>query len=198
MDVPFVGSGTQQKVAGWQRVLGVTLRPWAGHSPWSLIVRGVIQAGICVVFMVLGYRALQDESVLGAGTEAELGLLRNWMGLAFIALIAIAAYGATQLIVGALDLVPRKKVTGTIISLRERQFLDFLPHFVLAMIFNRRNNSMGVEQRRRRTEVVLDTPDGQKQWTVRSHRTRRKLQSGGLVTLSVTPLAGYVASVEQA
>lgn len=198
MDVPFVGSSTKQGAAGWQRFLGVTLRPWAGHSPWSLIIRGVIQAGICVFFIVLAYRATQDESIAAAGTDAELGFLRNWMVMAFVVLIVLTAFGATKLIVGVLDLAPRRRVTGTVVSLRERQFLDFLPHFVLQLIFNRRGNSMGVEQRRRRTEVVLDTPDGQKQWTVRSNGARRKLADGGLVTLSVTPLAGYVASVERA
>ena len=49
-----------------------------------------------------------------------------------------------------------------------------------------------------RTEVVLDTDNGHQQWTVRKTATLRELRPGTAVTLTVTPLAGYVAQVTPA
>lgn len=185
-----------QSASSWSRLLGISLRPWSGHSPVSLIVHGLIQAAVCIFFLVLGIRASRDEAIIAAGTQAELGMLRNWLAMASIALIAITAIGALRLVVGVLDLVPRKTYTGTVVSMRERRFLDFLPHFALELIFNRRGNTMGVEQRKRRTEVVLATPNGDRQWTVRNSRLRRTIRVGETFRLTVTPLAGYVSAAE--
>lgn len=47
-----------------------------------------------------------------------------------------------------------------------------------------------------RTELVLQTSDGPRRWTVRNHRLRSELHVGATVKLTVTALAGYVAKAE--
>jgi hypothetical protein len=95
--------------------------------------------------------------------------------------------------------VPRRSVTGTVVSLTERKFGDVLPTFVQTAIWSRglvRGGGHGFDRRKIRTELVLETSDGHKRWTVRNHRHHNALNVGRRVTLSVSPLVGYVARVK--
>ena len=175
----------------WQRVLGISLRPWSGHSPASLILRGAIHVALCVFFLVLAVRF--SGETLTAATAEELGMIRHLGTLAVIALVVLAMIGALRILIGVLDLVPRRTYTGVVISVRERRLGDVLPIFVQRMIFERRGRTL--EQRRYRTEVVLETTVGTKQWTLRSYAKARAFRQGSRVRVKVTPLAGYVAEV---
>ncbi|NLE97109.1 MAG: hypothetical protein GX596_03860 [Propionibacterium sp.] len=180
-------------MSGWSRFLGVSLRPFTGHAPHSLLLRGAIQVGLCIFFFVVGVRLATGDELAGHATE--LAYMRRTLFLAGIAVTAVALMGATQLVIGLLDLVPRRQVTGVVLSVRRRRFLDFLPRFAERMLYDRRGDG-AIDRRKERTEVVLRTPEGDRQWTLRSHRTRRELRVGEHVRLTVSPIAGYVASVE--
>lgn len=179
-------------MSGWTRFLGITLRPWAGHSPWSLLLRGAIQVGISAFFFVLMARFAAGDGF--TATAQEMTALRQLAFPVMIVVALMAGLGLFQLVIGALDLVPRRQVTGTVVDVRERRLGDFLPMPLQRMVFER--NPQSIDRRRYRTEVVLDTPDGRRQWTVRSHSVRRALRRGAHVRLSVTPLAGYIAGVQ--
>ena len=185
-------AGVPHTASGWSRLLGVSLRPWSGESPASLIIRGVLQAAISIFFLVLILRLPAAGKDLA--TVGELQYLRGLAILASVALAVTALIGLVRLTVGILDLVPRRSVSGTIVSIRERKFGDILPYMAQRKIFERRET--GLDRRKSRIEVVLETDAGPRQWTVRSFKMRRDLHLGAQVQLSVTPLTGYVARGE--
>lgn len=156
------------------------------------MIRGVIQVGVSLFFMVLILR--MPEASKEVATIDEFQYLRSFATIATVALAVTALLGAARLTVGVLDLVPRRSVSGTVVSLKERRAGDVLPHLAQRALFENRSN--GIDRRKSRTEVVLETDAGPRQWTVRSHRTARDLRIGAQVNLSVTPLTGYVARVE--
>lgn len=59
----------------WSRLLGVSLRPWSGESPLSLILRGVVQVAICIFFIVLAAGMLSGSGL--DGTAQELSFCAN-------------------------------------------------------------------------------------------------------------------------
>lgn len=186
------GRGLVDSTNNWSPRLGISLRPWSGHSPHGLLLRGAIQVAISVAIIVVALR-MRGADKFAAGAD-ELESLRAVALLLIIGAAAVALVGVARIVVGGLDLIPRQTVTGTVLAHEERQTLDFLPHSLQHAIFTR--NPQNIDKRGRRYEVVLDTPDGVRQWTVRSPRTRRLLQRGATVRLVVTPLAGHVARVE--
>lgn len=190
-EIPNAG-GTEHTVNGWSRFLGISLRPWSGEAPLSLILRGLIQLAISVFFLVLAARAPGVAAEIGG--EGELGFLRGALFFASIALVIFGVIAALRIVVGVLDLIPRRSVSGTVVSLTDRKVGDFLPRLAQRAVFERRES--GLDQRRSRVELVLQTAQGAKQWTVRSSRVRRELRVGAQVRLSVTPLTGYVARVD--
>lgn len=186
------GAGFSDTVNGWSRMLGVTVRPWSGHSPISLIVRGAVNAAIGVFFIVLALRMLSPNPA-----DETAVAMRSLRGLAIgmlLTAIIIALMGCAKILVGVLDLAPRQSVVGTVFSLHDRKFLDFLPTVVRHAIFQRHDSSY--DRRRTRYEVVLATATGHRQWTVRKSAMRALLTVGTTVRLTVSPLAGYVASVD--
>lgn len=197
MQAGAAGPGVSTSVNNWSRKLGVTLRPWAGTAPLGLLISGAIQAAVCVAFLVY-VLPMAHAADLGQDLVAVEYVQRLiWgVGLVFGVMLLI---GVAKLIVGVVDLVPRQQVTGRVLSLRERRFADFLPPFVHQMVQQRLRgrDSHVVDNRKVRTEVVLQTPQGLRQWTVRSHRTRRDLVVGSQVRLTVTPLLGHIAKVER-
>lgn len=176
----------------WARMLGISLRPWSGHAPLSLILRGLIHLAFCAFIITLIIRFGGSDGV--TGTDEELALVRGLVTPAVIVLVVLAGIGAARALVGVVDLIPRKSVAGVVVSVQERKVGDFLPVLAQRLIFER--NATGIDRRRRRTEVVLATDTGERQWTVRSRRVEREIAVGARVRLTVTPLAGHVAKVE--
>lgn len=181
-------------VNGWARLLGVSLRPWSGLSPVSLIARGIIRAALCVFFIVVVLRfSSADELSQLAGTSGGIRVLAI---IVAAALLLGALTGVVSVVAGAIDLVSRRTVHGTVVSVTDRKTLDFLPRFAQQMLFERNTNR--IDTRRSRTEVVLSTDAGDRQWTVRKRAVLRNLHPGTHVALTVTPIAGYVSQVDQA
>lgn len=176
-----------QSISSWARFLGVTLRPWAGYSPGSLIVRGTIQSLIAGLLVFYGMRLSADEGTL---EPAVRSLLFPIMVVAILTIGYLLLVGLSSLVVGILDLGPRKTITGQVRSQRERKFGDFLPRFVQRQIWSRSNSSM--DRRRTRWEVVISTDQGDKALTVRKIKTRNLLKVGAQVTVKITPIAQYV------
>lgn len=117
--------GAASAVNHWSRMLGVTLRPWSGHAPWWLILRGIIQLAVCLLFMRLTQQFM--SSAIAAGLDAEHPSLRSGGALLMVVLIILAVLAAARTLVGLIDLVPRRVVKGTVLSVRERRVGDMLP-----------------------------------------------------------------------
>lgn len=185
--------GVTGTVNQWSRRFGVSLRPWTGHSPLGLIIRGVIHVAICLFMLNLLIRLAKGDEF--AASAEEMSYLRNFAILGIIAVVVLAALGALKVVVGVLDLVPRSTVTGIVLSMRSRKFGDFLPVILQRMIFERNQNA--IDRRKERRELVLQTPDGIRQWTIRKARFANELTEGSRVQITVSPLIGYVASVQK-
>ena len=184
-------SGLPGSVNSWSRILGISLRPWSGHSPASLLIRGVIQIAISAFFLLLAFRFATDGD-LSRYTD-EIASIRLIAALIAVAATSGAILGVLRTIVGLTDLLTSSEVSGTVVDIRDRRTLDFLPHAALALIYAR--DPGRIERRRRRTELVLSTDAGVRQWTVRRHRTCQGIHPGTAVRLTVTPLAGHLSRI---
>ncbi len=184
------------KVSSWARVAGVPLLPFSGTSPVALIIRGLIHLGICGALAYGFVRMRRSDSVLeGMGTDA-VSFLDALLVPAIIVAVLLALYALLRIVVGALDLVPRQTVHGTVVSLRQRKMGDFLPRLLQQRIWERGEHS-GYDRRRTRTELVLATGEGTRRWTVRNRRLDSTLAIGRPVTIRVSPLVGYVAEASR-
>lgn len=181
----------KETVGSLARITGVSLRPWSGHAPLSLIIRGLIHVAICGVILTVLIRGFFGTETINASDAA---MIRGLVIPGIIALIILMVIGAVRVLVGCIDLIPRKHIAGVVVSVRERKVGDVLPILAQRVLFERNENN--IDRRRRRTEVVLLTDQGEQQWTVRNSRVARALTIGSRVRLTVTPLAGYVAQVE--
>lgn len=180
-----------QSVSSWTRFLGVTLRPWAGQSPGSLIIRGAIQTIVAAILVYYGM-GLSGEG--GSLDPAVRPLLFPIMVVAVLTIGYLLLVGLSSLVVGILDLVPRKTITGQVRSHQERKLGDFLPRIVQRQIWSRSNGPM--DRRKTRWEVVIATEQGDKALTVRNVKTRNLLQVGSNVTIKITPIAEHVAKTQ--
>lgn len=195
MSAGAMGSGVTGSVNRWSRMLGVTLRPWAGHAPWRLLLSGTIQAVVCVAFLIY---VPPMAATFQADRSLEAFDLRGIVWIVTVSFVVLLLIGVAKIIIGALDLIPRVEVTGRVLSMRDRKFADFLPQFVHSALQARRSgNTHVIDNRKVRHEVVLQTPQGIRQWTVRSYRFRRELTVGSDVRMVTTPLLGHVAKVER-
>lgn len=187
-----------ENTTSWTRYLGVSLRPFSGHAPLSLILRGALQAAICIVLLVVGIRMRAEMRQLAA-VDAGASALGGFLVLAGVVLVVLALAALVKIAVGILDLVPRTSVPGTVISISERKFLDFLPDVVNNALWDRKNNNVGLswaERRRVRHELVIDTGNGTRAWTLRNRRKARGLLPGQAITVVASPLVGYVERIE--
>lgn len=185
--------GTNE-ISSWARVVGVPLRPWSGTSPTSLIIRGLLSLVVSVALAYIFIRMLQPDSGIGGMAAGELSFLKTVLIPAIIVAALSALFAVLRIVVGVLDLAPRRTVHGTVVSLRERKMGDFLPHFVQQQIWNR-GPHVGHDRRRTRTELVLDTSEGTGRWTIRNRKQESSLVIGRPVTIKVSPLVGYVSDV---
>ncbi|GAA1857156.1 hypothetical protein GCM10009715_00950 [Paeniglutamicibacter psychrophenolicus] len=186
-----------EKATSWTRFLGVSLRPFSGHAPLSLILRGALQAAICIVLLVVGARMRAEIRHLAA-VDAGASRLGGVLVLAGVVLVVLALAALVKIAVGILDLVPRTSVPGTVVSISERKFLDFLPDAVNNALWDRKNTvgQSWAERRRVRHELVIDTGHGTRAWTLRNRQKARGLRPGQAVTVVASPLVGYVDRLE--
>lgn len=172
------------------RTLGISLRPWPGHSPLSLIIRGVVSTAIGVLILTVVLRAMSElESLSDVPNAGPLG------AMVVAGLVVVILVGVVRTVIGVIDLVSRRTVTGTVISLQERAMGDFLPRLVQRRLFEREHS--GLDQRRSRTEVVVATDAGMQQWTIRDARTANQMIVGEEVGFTVTAIAGHLCGVRR-
>ena len=191
MTASMSGSGIGEASSRWARIMGVSLRPWSGQSPASLLLRGAIQLAVCGFFLWFALRLATDGELAQYAEEfASLRLIALLIG---VAAIGVGVLALARIAVGVLDFSTATEVTGTVVSVRDRQTLDFLPHSALQALYRR--NPHRIDSRKRRTELVLHTDAGTRQWTVHKSGLVRELRRGDTVRLTVTPLAGHVSRV---
>lgn len=181
---------TPQSMTGWAQFLGVTLRPWAGQSPGSLIFKGLVQTGIAGALCYVGLTMDRTELALDPALESVLAPV---FLIAIITVGFLLLTGVGSLIVGILDLAPRKTITGQVLSDRERKFGDFLPVLIQRAIWTRGGK---MDKRKVRWEVVLQTQSGEQAFTVRKFAIRKILQSGSYVTVTYTPIAHCIVKAQ--
>lgn len=183
-------------VSTWARFAGMTLRPWSGTSPASLIGRGLVSLVISGVLAYFFLQILSPQSGIAGMASDELAFLESALVPAIIVAALMGLYAVARIVVGIIDFVPRRTVHGTVVSLRQRRVGDFLPRFLQHRIFGR-GQHVGHDRRRTRTELVLSTAEGTRSWTLRDQRLASRLAVGRPVTIRVSPLAGYVAEAQQ-
>lgn len=155
----------------------------------TLIARGLIRVALCIFFIVVIMKALSSDEL--SVFTAKSGRAHVLATIMIVGLVVVGIIGALSAVIGFLDLVPRRTVSGTVVSLKDRKLLDVLPPLAQQLLFERNPNE--IDKRRVRTEVVLSTHRGHQQWTVRKTAVLRELTIGASVALTVTPISGYVA-----
>lgn len=193
------GSGLTHSASWWSRILGVSLRPWSGTSPARMLISGVLQTVLCGFFIWLAIRlATNDElAELGgelaqAGERPVIGIIAGLIGLVAV---GVGILALLRLAAGVIDLIGSREVTGVVVSIGERRTLDVLPTQIAQMILNRGRNNHGGNTRRYRTELVVDTGSGVRQWTIHDQRTVRGVNRGVPIRMRVTPIAGHVSNL---
>jgi hypothetical protein len=181
--------------AGAEHLLGRRLRPWWGTAPWQLALRGAIGAAL---FGAMAYGAFQVSrgSVDLSEVEEQREVIEQVaLPIAIVAAL-FSAYGVLRLVVGLLDLFGRRTVEGVVVRKGERQVGDVLPRPLQRALLRRgRHGRSGIDNRRVRLELVVETADGPSSWNVR-RRIFTRTRQGQTVRLTATPLLGYVTSVD--
>lgn len=193
------GSGLTHSASWWSRILGVSLRPWSGTSPARMLISGVLQTVLCGFFIWLAIRLATDDELaeLGgelaqAGERPVIGIIAGLIGLIAV---GVGILALLRLAAGVIDLIGSREVTGVVVSIGERRTLDVLPTQIAQMILNRGRNNHGGNTRRYRTELVVDTGSGVRQWTIHDQRTVRGVNRGVPIRMRVTPIAGHVSNL---
>lgn len=193
------GSGLNHSANWWSRILGVSLRPWSGTSPARMLISGVLQTVLCGFFIWLAIRLATDDELaeLGgelaqAGERPVIGIIAGLIGLVAV---GVGILALLRLAAGVIDLIGSREVTGVVVSIGERRTLDVLPTQIAQMILNRGRNNHGGNTRRYRTELVVDTGSGVRQWTIHDQRTVRGVNRGVPIRMRVTPIAGHVSNL---
>lgn len=184
----------------WQKI-----RPWWGRSPVWLIVSAAISfvlIGI-IMYYLLQYRAESagdEDSFLDASFELgwfDIGV----MSIIFALLALWAIVSALKVGVAVFDLMFTATVEGLVVSVRRHQVSDILPPvlrngFYIFRNFRNRGNYHYHQTERGRLLLTLHTDTkGPRNWPMR-YKLRSRLPSGGRVRIRVTPLTGYIRSVE--
>ncbi|MGB3411732.1 MAG: hypothetical protein WBA45_11080 [Microthrixaceae bacterium] len=190
-------SGTQ--VDQIESMLGRRLRPWWGQAPSRLVTGGAVAGAI---FCGVIYASFQvrggDLDLTGTGLEERRSTIDSVaLGAAALAALGIL-YNGARLVVGAIDLVVRRTIKGTVVSVRERRTGDFLPWYVQRLWYSRRDESGYTREmgRRSRTELVLESSGRNNSWNVRPNLASESLE-GTSVEMTVTPMLGFVRRIER-
>lgn len=176
-----------------------SFRPGWGQHPGRVAFGGLIQA---IVFGALAYFAFYV-----ARAEDELDSLddgqRRWVGLVALViavLLAVAVvFGVTKIVVGVADLVPRRTVEGEVVRRRRYRQGHRLPRIVQWGVWSGNDEHGMRRDLNRETKYHLAVDDGSDERIV-AYSVKREFHDvapqGGRVRIRVSPLLGYVASLE--
>lgn len=171
-----------------------TLRPWWGMNPVRLVARAVIQGVISMVLLVVLLRVRSGEYI---PDDASLADSRESIRTGALVLAVLAglwfAASVVRLVIGVLDLVGRRSVEGSVVSVVERRSWGFLPPIVQHLVFRRRDT--GMDERRCYLVLTIHTDGGPRSWSTRPGKVG-DLQPGRRVRVVATPINGYVRSVD--
>ncbi len=185
----------------WRRVKVryFAARPNWGDHPGRVLFEGVVQTA---VFGVVGYVAFYI-----ARADTELDTLtaqqRQWVGLGglVVAILCAAAVavGLLRVVLGVLDLFPRRTIEGEVIRRRVYRRGHRLPKPLQWLLWSGRDEHGMRRDQRRQRKYHLAVDDGSDDsvvaYTVRSS-IHGQAPQGARVRMRVSPLLGYVASVE--
>jgi hypothetical protein len=185
----------------WRRVKirYQSFRPGWGQHPGRVAFTGLVQA---VVFGALVYGAFyvaRAESELDSLDEQQ----RRWVGLAAL-IIAIACAtvvlaAVTRLVIGVADLFPRHTIEGEVVRRRTYKTGHRLPRIVQWAMYNGTDEHGMRRDINRRTKQHLAIDDGTDDQIVAysvGPEIFRRASQGARVRIRVSPLLGYVASLE--
>ena len=185
----------------WRRVKVryQALRPGWGQHPGSVAFTGLIRA--------VGFGLLAAAGWYVAGAETELETLsadqRQWVGLGglVVAVLAAAAclYGVVLVVLGLLDLFPRRTVEGEVVRRRIYRSGHRLPRVVQWAIWSGKDQQ-GLDRdlsRRTRHHLAVDPGDVDR---IVAHTVTSSIYGsapqGAVVRMRVSPLLGYVSSLD--
>ncbi len=185
----------------WRRVKVryQAFRPGWGQHPAKVAFGSLIQA---FVYGAIAYFALAI-----ARSESQLDTLdaeqRRWvsLGATIVAVIAglAAAYALLKLVIGVADLVPRRTIEGEVVRRRAFRTGHRLPKVVQWAMWSGQDESGQHRDSQRRTRHHLAVDDGSDDRVlareVRAEIARQAPQ-GARVRIRVSPLLGYVSSIE--
>jgi len=185
----------------WRRVKVryQSFRPGWGEHPGRVAFGGALQAALYGVVAYLALTAVRSETQL----DALDGDQRRWVSLG-AAVVAVAAgvaalYALVKLVIGVADLFPRRTVEGEVVRNRTYRTGHRLPKVLQWAIWSGRDQH-GLDrdaQRRQRHHLAVDdgTDDQILAYAVRG-TIRNEAPQGSRVKLRVSPLLGYVSTVE--
>lgn len=196
------GFGLNHSVSQWSRRFGISVRPWSGTSPGKLLSVGVVRLVLCGLLVWLSNRLATDEELAQLGdqlgqTGARPPIELFAIGLLIIGVI-VGVLGLVRVVAGIIDLVSSREVSGVVVSLGDRQAFDVLPGRLVRWVLLRHRDHYDDDRdmHRYRTELVVDTASGRRQWTIRKYRAVRDVRPGMSIRMRVTPIAGYVSKVQ--
>ena len=185
----------------WRRikVRYQALRPGWGQHPGSVAFTGLVRA------VLFGLLAAGGWYVAGADTELETlsAQQRQWVGLGglVVAVLAAAAcvYGVVLLVLGLLDLFPRRTVEGEVVRRRIFRSGHRLPKVVQWAVWSGKDEHGFDRDQNRRTRHHLAVDPGDVDRIV-AHTVTSSIYGsapqGAVVRMRVSPLLGYVSSLE--
>lgn len=185
----------------WRRVKVryQSYRPGWGQHPGKVALTGLIQAFV--------YGAIAYFALAVARSESQLDTLddeqRRWvsLGATIVAIVAglAAAYALLKVVLGVADLIPRRTIEGEVVRRRTFRTGHRLPKLLQWAMWSGRDESGLSRDRQRRTRHHLAVDDGSDD-RVLAREVRpeiaKQAPQGARVRIRVSPLLGYVSSIE--
>lgn len=185
----------------WRRVKirYQSFRPGWGRHPGRVAFAGLVQAFVFGAFAYGAFYVSRAESELDSLDEQQ----RRWVGLAALVVAIVCAVvvlsAVMRLVIGVADLVPRRTIEGEVVRRRTYRTGHRLPRvFQWAMYSGTDEHGMSRDMNRRtRQHLAIDdgTDDRIVAYSVGPEIFRRASQ-GARVRVRVSPLLGYVATLE--
>ncbi len=181
------------------RVRYQSFRPGWGEHPGKVAFGGALQAIVYGAIAYIALAAARSESQLDSLEDEQ----RQWvaLGATILALVAglAAMYALVKLVIGLADLFPRRTLEGEVVRNRTYRTGHRLPKVVQWAMWSGQDDQGRTREHRRRTRHHLAIDDGSDDrilaYEVRG-TIRRDAPQGARVRVRVSPLLGYVSSVD--